>query len=257
MVLLVVAVVLGLVYTKRTGTTVALPLRSATPSASPSASQPSDTPTDSGSPTSSDTPSAGTPTSGATAIPPKVAPVVAGWQTVEGREFVAFDVPPDWKIEAPSVLTGFETSGGPHQTVIMHNPATYGRGACSGASSTYRAKAGFVSPKGQPAGTAARNISAQWATVAGVKADGSRSPVGPTRLSTVRIAGGSITANVATTVLTVTEPGDCPAPTMSFTAVSFDVKGQVVVFMLYGDQGVADALPQNVATTIISSLRPI
>ncbi len=255
--LLVVAVVGGVVFVNRSTTPVTtLPTRAV----SPSADQPSHTPSDSSSsPTPTDNPSnsAGTPTSGVTAIPPPATPVVAGWKAVEGREFVAYDVPPDWKIGAPSLLTGFETSGGPHQTVIMHNPATYKQGACGGKASTYRAQTGFVSPKGEPAGAAAKSISRRWATVAGVKADGSPSPLGATQVSTVKIAGGTITADVATTVLTVTEPGNCAAPTMSFTAVSFDVKGQVVVFMLNGDHGVADALPQAIANTVISSLRPI
>lgn len=254
-----VAVALGLVLTHRPEATrvTTLPTRSV----APSADQPSDTPSNpSGSPSAppgAGTPSPSSPSPRATATPPQVAAVVPGWQAVESREFVAFDVPPDWKIESPSLLSGFETSGGPHQTVIMHNSATYKRGACDGQSSTYRAKAGFVSPKGQTAGTAAKEISARWATVAGVQTDGSSSPVGPTQVSTAKIAGGSITAAVATTVLTVVEQGDCPAPRMSFTAVSFSVKGQVVVFMLYADRGVSDALPEDIATQVISSLRPI
>lgn len=265
-VLLVGAVGLSVVYADRSEPppVTRLPTRSATPAPTdPSRTPPSD-PTPTAAPTAAPptatlpTPTRPTPgRPGATATPPQVAPVVPGWQAVEGREFVAFDVPPDWNVESPTALTGFEASGGRPQIVIVHNTATYRKGACDGAPSTYRAKAGFVSVKGQTAGTAATAISAQWAKVAGVHEDGSDSPVGPTQVSTVQIAAGTIAATVATTVLTVTEPGDCPAPAMSFTAVSFSVKGQVVVFILYADQGVADALPDDVAAQVISSLRPI
>jgi len=76
-------------------------------------------------------------------------------------------------------------------------------------------------------------------------------------VTTIKVAAGSVEATAATTVLTIPQPQPCQAPWMTFTAVSFEVKGRVVVFMLYLDQGVADALPADVATRILGSLRPI
>lgn len=262
---LVAAVALGLSSPNGTVTSpvTTLPTRSVQPlSPQPSSDQPNVSPTTSpvagpSGPTQCGTPSGRNPTSGATATPPQVAPVVPGWQPVEGRGFVAFDVPPGWSIESPSAIAKLGNAGGPHEMVLMHYPATYNRGACDATSTTYRPKAGFVSRRGQTAGRPAEAILASRARVAGAHAGGSASPVDSRQVSAVRVAGASITADVATTVLTVTEPGDCPTPRMSITAVSFAVEGQIMVSMLYGDQGVPDALPQDVATQVITSLRPI
>lgn len=178
---------------------------------------------------------------------------------MQGRELVAFDVPTDWTVRPPTTLVGFETSGGPLQVVVMHDVALL-RAGCGTSGS--RAGAGFVSADGGSPATLARDVATRWATVAGVRKDGTRSPVSRAAQSTVRLAGGSVSARVATVTLTVEEPGDCPAPSMtftavSFTAVSFTVGGVPVAFMLHADQEVGDALPTTVAARVISSLRPV
>jgi hypothetical protein len=195
-----------------------------------------------------------TPSTQPTPSPPDVPAVVPGWTAVESRELVAYDVPPDWKVEEGSLLTGFQAPGG---LVIMHNSATFKDGACPADSSSSRGRAGLVSPKGQPAKEAAAAISKQWAEVAALDDGGTGATVGGTTVTTVTVAAGSTEATAATTVLTIPHPQPCQAPSMTFTAVSFEVKGQVVVFMLYLDQGMPDALPQDVAARIIGSLRPI
>ncbi len=249
-VLVVATALIGIFVVKRDGrdARTASPVRSLT--APPTRAQPRTTPAPG--------PTASAPTPSSTPSLPSVPPVVPGWSAVASRERVAYDVPPEWKVESPTLLTGFETSGGAHEVVTMHNAATFKPGACTGTPTSYRARAGLVSPKGQRAESAAAEISRQWATVAGVHTDGSASPISETSVSPVKIAGGTLDATMATTTLTVTEPDSaCPAPTMTFTAVSFVRDGALVVFMLYADQGVPDALPLDVATKVVGSLRPV
>lgn len=190
----------------------------------------------------------------ATPSPSQVPAVVPGWTAVESRELVAYDVPSDWTVEDGSLLVGFQASDG---LVIMHNSATYKDDVCPGTGSSSRGRAGLVSAKQPQARQAAPAVSEQWAKVAASDDGGTGASVGTTTVSTVKVAGGSIEATAASTVLTIPHPEACQAPSMTFTAVSFEVRGRVVVFMLYLDQGVADALAQDVAAGVIGSLRPI
>ncbi len=251
-VLVLATALIGIFVVKRDGrdARTASPVRTPSLTAPPTRAQPRTAPAPG--------PTASAPRPSSTPSLPSVPPVVPGWSAVPSRELVAYDVPPEWKVESPGLLTGFETSGGAHEVVSMHNAATFKPSACTGAPTSYRARAGLVSPKGQRAESAAAEISRQWATVAGVHKDGSASPIGEMTVSPVKIAGGTLDATMATTTLTVTEPDSaCPAPTMTFTAVSFVRDGALVVFMLYADQGVPDALPQDAATKVVGSLRPV
>ena len=188
------------------------------------------------------------------AAPTQVPAVVPGWSAVESRELVVYDVPPDWSVEQGSLLVGFQAAAG---LVIMHNSATYQDRTCPGDASSSRGRAGLVSTKESSPRGAAAAASEQWAKVAASDDGGPGASVGDTSVTTIKVAAGSVEATAATTVLTIPQPQPCQAPAMTFTAVSFEVEGRVVVFMLYLDQGVADALPADVATRILGSLRPI
>lgn len=224
----------------------------ATPTARPS-STPSAGSSKSPSPRSS-TRNPGAPRAAPTPSPPQVPAVVPGWSAVDSRELVAYDVPPDWSVEQGSLLVGFQAEAG---LVIMHNSACYQDRACPGDASSSRGRAGLVSTKESSPRQAAAAASEQWAKVAASDDGGPGASVGDTSVTTIKVAAGSVEATAATTVLTIPQPQPCQAPSMTFTAVSFEVKGRVVVFMLYLDQGVADALPADVATRILGSLRPI
>ncbi len=266
-VVLLVLVVAGVAVTalRRSGPepTTALPTATVPPSLSPTTLPPTTSPgsTDGTSSSSQPAPSSSVPPSGGprtTATPPPVSASRPGWTAVAGRELVAYDVPSGWKALSPGTLTGFETSGGPKQLVIMHNAAAYQDDACPKASSSSRGQAGFVSWKGQSPSTVAREVSRQWATVAGTQDDdGSVMPLSSTSESRTTVAGGTIPATVATTTLTLEDQPSCAAPRIDFTAVSFQVKGQPVIFMLYLDRGVADEVTTADRDAIIASLRPV
>jgi hypothetical protein len=77
--------------------------------------------------------------------PPNVQPSIAGWQSVSApAEKVAYDVPPDWKVESPDTLTGFENQSGPLAT--MHSVATYkdGQACLASPSGSYRTHTGMM-----------------------------------------------------------------------------------------------------------------
>jgi len=254
---LVAAVAVGGIFIASRGTGIPGPMRTisgATASASSGSASPAPSGQSPSPGTSTRTPTRAPNTASTTPSPPQVPAVVPGWTAVESRELVAYDVPPDWTVEEGSLLVGFQASDG---LVIMHNSATYEDDVCPGSGSSSRGRAGLVSAKEPQARAAAPAVSAQWAKVAASDDGGAGASVGATTLSTVKVAGGSIEATAASTVLTIPRPAPCQAPSMTFTAVSFEVKGRVVVFMLYLVQGVADALAQDIAAQIIGSLRPI
>ena len=97
----------------------------------------------------------------------------------------------------------------------------------------------------------------QWATVAGTKDDGSVMPLSSASESRTSVGGGTIPATVATTTLTLQDQPSCAAPRIDFTAVSFEVGGQPVIFVLYLDRGVADEVTASDRDAIITSLRPV
>lgn len=192
-------------------------------------------------------------------MPGQVPSVVPGWTTVVGRKLVAFDVPSSWAVENGDTLVGFEThsmSDAP-QLVVMRDVASYLNGACPHLEASSRGRAGFVVAGDLAGPDAAAEISQRWAYVVSVDSGGERPRLGATTTTPVLVAGGTIAAVEATTILTITHPRPCQAPAMAFTAVSFHVAGQLVVFMLYTDEGVADSLRPEVARRILTSLRPV
>lgn len=205
-----------------------------------------------------DTPRTSRPVPLVTPIPPPVAAVVPGWQTVEGREFVAYDVPPDWRVEGGDQLTGYEYHDpSDARLVVMHNVASYLPGVCPGRAASNRARTGFVVPAELGPHEAAPELSARWASVAALDQGGREAVVSPTQTVTTVIADGTITATESTTLVSFPVPAVCQAGGMAFTAVSFEVKGEVVVFMIHTDERVADSLAPVVVNRVIASLRPV
>ncbi len=193
-----------------------------------------------------------------TPMPPRVAAVVPGWKTVEGREFVAYDVPPDWRVEGGDQLTGYEYHDpSDARLVVMHNVASYLPGVCPNLAASNRARTGFVVPAELGPHEAAPELSARWASVAALDQGGREAVVSPTQSVTTTIGGGTITAIESTTLVSFPLPKPCQAGGMAFTAVSFEVKGVVVVFMIHTDEQVADSLSPQVVNGIIASLRPV
>ena len=193
-----------------------------------------------------------------TPIPPPVGAVVPGWKTVAGREFVAYDVPPDWRVEAGDQLTGYEYHDpSDARLVVMHNVASYLPGVCPHLVASNRARTGFVVPAALGPREAAPELSARWASVAALDQGGRQAVVSPTQTVTTTIAGGTVTATESTTLVSFPVPQPCQAGEMAFTAVSFEVRGEVVVFMIHTDEQVADSLAPQVVNRVIDSLRPV
>jgi hypothetical protein len=163
-------------------------------------------------------------------------------------EKVAYDVPPDWKVETSDTLTGFENASSPLAT--MHSVATYkaGEGCPTTPRGSYRTHTGMMklvnidpqkprSPREHPVGQCRPR-----------DARGRHDPAQ---------AHGALDAWTGSTTITPL-PGQCSAPSMKFTTVAFVPPGQqqTALFVMYGDQQVADGLPDAVADQIIGTLRP-
>lgn len=199
------------------------------------------------------------PTAAVPSLPLTSPTAVAGWSTVKGREQVAFDVPADWTVEAADTFAGFDSHSMTEapQLVVMHDLASYRSGACPHLQASSRGRAGFVVPGDLAGPDAAAEISEKWAYVVSLDNAGERPRVGPTTVTPVLVDGGTIPAVEATTIVSIIHPEPCQPPAMAFTAVTLHVAGQLVVFVLYTDEGVADSLGPDVARRIITSLRPV
>lgn len=181
-----------------------------------------------------------------------VAPVLKGWQAVAADlERVAYDVPPDWKVEEPGTLVGFEDTTGPRTAI--HAVSTYQPEACVNASGSYRAHAGFTKLTGRDPRSAAGAVARLWAEAAAQKPQGDPSVPEPPAVAT-HISTGAPAWTASATV--TPRPGYCEPPTLKITTVTFGVAGGTAVFVIYADQGVPDALPDTITDRIITTLRP-
>ena len=188
---------------------------------------------------------------------PDVKPTIPGWQPVaDPRTSIAYDLPPGWKVESPSVLVGFEDESGPR--VAMHAVGTYQYEACPDVSGSYRGRTGiWGDPMKDIDPRDAAEVGARlWATAAAEVPKDDPSVPRP-QAKRITLASG-LQAWKAT--ITITPPdGACSAPEVKFTTVSFipPTADGAVLFVMYNDQGVPDALPGEAADKIISTLRPI
>jgi len=182
--------------------------------------------------------------------------VVSGWQGVLSfKEKVAYDVPKDWEVETPSTIVGFEDNDG-KPTAVMHGVTTYKPDACTSVKGSYRGRAGFVTAGTTEPARAASNGVKLFADSAALNPDGSKAQVAVTEATPTKVNAGRIEAFTATATLTVTQPGECPSPTVVFTAVAFKNGENTALFMMYQDQGVSDALPAETAAKMVESIRP-
>jgi hypothetical protein len=184
-----------------------------------------------------------------------VPPLTPGWHGVlSPLEKIAYDVPPDWKVELPGTITGFEGPDG-KPDVTMHGVSTYKPGACPDVRNSYRGRVGLASSPRISPERAATDGAKAWAEAAGSDQSGATPPVtvSPPRL--VQIAAGVPATLVAATTRPL-DPGDCPAPSFGITAVSFENGDRTVLFVLVSDLEVADSPPPADLDKIVKSLRP-
>ncbi|SER95767.1 hypothetical protein [Actinokineospora terrae] len=182
---------------------------------------------------------------------------IPGWQGVlSPREKAGYDVPKDWKVETPGTVVGFSDNDD-NPSAIMHGTTTYKPEACPNSRGSYRGHTGFVTAGAADPERAAVNGARLFADAAALNPDDTRAPVSTTPPVPVKVANGTIDAVMATATVTATHPGECPSPTVLFTAVAFKNGTSTVLFMMYLDQGVPDALPADIAAQIITTIRPM
>jgi hypothetical protein len=209
-----------------------------------------------GAPSTSHTP--GTPTSGSSpsvAAPPAVVP---GWQVVTApKAGIAYDVPPDWKVDTPDTVVGFSDNQGNPQ-VEMNYAATYKEGFCTGHSGSFRAQTGVNSTQTADPGQAATETAQTWAN-AGYPGNNNTPPtITAGAPQPITVAGDA--GMVVRDTLTVHSTDPCDPPNAEIDVVALPLAapntgcGQLIV---YADQGTPDAAPAQELQQIISSLRAL
>ena len=198
---------------------------------------------------SSTRPTTTRPTASSNSVTPSVPPV-SQWQTVtDPTAHASYQVPPDWKVEAPgSIVTYNQADGSPIRIATV---STYKPGACSSPSS-FRAQVGFTAPTtGDPVATAT-NAAKTWADTLAVNYTGK--VLAAPQTTSIPLSGG-VTGTLAISTLTTT-PTDCNPPAMLVAAMSYAQGGAVTTFILFADQGVADALPADLAGRLTATVHP-
>jgi hypothetical protein len=192
-----------------------------------------------------------------------LAPVVEGWQPVQSDDQpFAFDVPPDWTVEDPSVAVGYETPTG--DLVTLHGVARFKTNFCPQLDVSARALAGFTTiGAGEVADVAeaAEQASLTWAEAAYGSADGTRGPttsVGGAQ--PVDVANDSAEATAVTTTVIPADPGPCGSPEVAVTAVALPLRmdsgaGRYHVFLVLADQGVSEAVTAELVLKIAQTIR--
>lgn len=188
-----------------------------------------------------------------------VTPVVPGWQGVAAvKHGVAYDVPPDWRVETPATLVGYDDPQG-KPLVVMSGVATYKEGFCGGHRYSYRAHIGFSRTDLTDPTQAARNAVRDWADAGYAdEPNGGSAQVIVDAPTTVQINGGATTATQVVGRVTVPAPKECDAPSVLLSAVAVPLPGGgLTVCVTEADQNVPGALPTAELQKIISTIRPL
>jgi hypothetical protein len=190
-------------------------------------------------------------------------PVVSGWKPVVSDDHpFAFDVPPDWTVEEPGVIVGFEAPGG--ELLSLHGVARFKSNFCRYLDVSSRAQAGFTSIRADEVTgmrEAAEETVLRWAEAAYSSADFAKQPrVTVTKAQPVPVFGGSVEAMEMTATVRPVEPNACSPPSVALTAVVLPLNADTDamryhVHLTLADQETADALPADVAAQIIGSIR--
>ncbi|SEO28703.1 hypothetical protein [Actinacidiphila rubida] len=233
--------------------------KSPTPTATATASTPTATPTPTG--TGGDAGGGGDNPRGA---PVDVEPVIPGWKVVErDQRNVLFDVPPDWNVGSQGMTIGFSDKTG-NPAVAMSGPAYYKHDFCSSGSSTF--DRGAAGTKGANGATSVRNAAevqatawAYWAYQTDGKGTFSKVLDSKAFHNAHGISGWQARA----TATNVPVPTKCASPAGEAFTVAWldptqsDPTKKLVVWVLYADRGVPDALAQSTIDKIKSSIRLI
>ncbi|KFU80513.1 hypothetical protein SAMN04489729_7500 [Amycolatopsis lurida] len=188
----------------------------------------------------------------------RIRPVIAGWQPVvsDDHPFV-YDVPPDWKLEAPDVAIGYETPAG--DLVTLQGVARFRRAFCPSTDLSARATAGFTTiDEGEVGdlGQAAEETTLRWAEAAYGRSP--KTEVGET--GPVPVLDGGTTATAVTTTVVPAPGGPCPAPSVAITAIALPLSalpgsGRYHVLLILADQEIPGAIASGVVLKMGESIR--
>jgi len=203
------------------------------------------------------------PPPGTTRPQPVTLPVVAGWKPVVSDDHpFAFDVPPDWTVENPGVIVGFEAPGG--ELLSLHGVARFKSNFCPYLDVSSRAQAGFTAIRADEVTgprEAAEETVLRWAEAAYSSADFAKQPrVTVTKAQPVQVFGGSVEAMEMTATVRPVEPNACSPPSVAITAVVLPLSADADamryhVHLTLADQEIGEGLQPDVAAEIISSIR--
>lgn len=189
------------------------------------------------------------------AAPPASVP---GWQVVVATKAgVAYDVPPDWKVDTPDTIIGFEDQQG-NPLVGMNYAAGYKDGYCAGSSGSSRGGVGVNSTTTADPGQAAGETAQKWAN-AGYTSEINVPPTitaGTPQPVTVSGTAGMLVRDT----LTMAQHNPCDPPTAEVDVVAVPLappKTGCGLLILYADQGTPDSAPEQVLQQIVGSLRAL
>jgi hypothetical protein len=194
---------------------------------------------------------------------PSVSPSIAGWQPVSSiADGLTFDVPPDWTVEAPGAIVGFEAANG--RLLAMHGVSQFESNFCPTLDVSARAQAGFTTIDADEA-TSVADAAAQtvisWSQAAYGSPDGVTPPaVTVSEAKTVRVLAGAVDAEEVTATVRPADPNDCSPPSVSITAVALPLSvdpsaSAYHVHLLLADQQVTGAVTPDVAARIVTTIR--
>ncbi|GLZ11213.1 hypothetical protein Acsp04_14480 [Actinomadura sp. NBRC 104425] len=192
------------------------------------------------------------------AEPVSTVPVkVTGWKAVTSDKYgFTYDVPKSWRINSPTLLIGFEDKDG-KPLAAMSATAEYRDGFCASERVSSRAATGFNQYIDGTVPQVAEHAARKWAKAAYTPDNGPEPNVSlstPRTVSVGRHKGVHVVADV--TAISQAAPCQPPRALVHIVAVPGREKGKTVAFVLYADQGVADAAPKRTLEKIAGSLRP-
>lgn len=181
-------------------------------------------------------------------------PVVPGWQVaVSGKRKLAYDVPPGWKIVPDEQIVGFEDAAGEPQ-VGMSGAALYQDGYCSEADASWRGGTGFTGYRDNDLALVATDAAGKWARFGYLGPNGEEPVVSVGAASDFTVNG--VDGAYAKATVQITAPAPCAPPTAVVHTFALPAAEGSYVFIVVADQGVPDALTDDLATQIIRTIRP-
>jgi hypothetical protein len=190
-------------------------------------------------------------------------PSVPGWLPVSSAEDrFSFDVPPDWTVEEPGSMIGFETPDG--QLLAMHGVSRFETNFCPTLDVSARAQAGFTTIDTDEVtgdAEAARRTAIQWAEAAYSSPDGTTRPsISLSAVAPVRVLAGTVEAEQVIATIRPAGRNGCSPPSVSIIATALPISADPTVtafhvHLILADQQVPDAIEPSVSAQIVASIR--